>query len=202
MTHRSLVESARIALLVISVSAVLAPDAAAQAPPFVLEVRGGASIPIGSFADGARPAEGATADRSFGMAFGVTRTSTRTTFVGFSQHRFACEDAGCDTDGSFVATNVEIGMRFNVNLHRHVIPWIRVGGLTTRVELGDHPDYPDAVSSLGYGGEIGAGVYLGAAGPVGLSPGVRVTAVNSGLPDGGLLRMRYLVADVAVVIAF
>ena len=187
---------------IVTVLVATASAAAAQAPPFVLEVRGGSSIPVGSFADGDRRGEGSAADRSFGLAFGVTRTSSRTTFVGFSQHRFGCEDIGCDGDGTFVATTIDVGVRYNVTLHRQVVPWIRIGGLTTRVELGDHPDYRDQVSSLGFGGEVGAGVYLGSANAVGLSPGVRFTAVNSGLPGGGVLRMRYLVADLALVIAF
>lgn len=181
---------------------VAAPGVSAQAARFALEFRGGAGLPLAPFADGSRPGEGAAVGPSFGLSFGVTASPGRTTMVGFSQHRFQCEAAGCDVDGSWVATNVEVGFRYNLRIDPRVIPWIRVGALTTRVELDDHPDHREAVSDLGYGGEVGAGFLIGPNGPVAFSPGVRYTAVNSGLPGGGLLRMRYAVADLGLVIAF
>lgn len=196
--------SPRWSPLVVALLALLpfAPDASAQAARFALEFRGGGTLPTAPFADGARPGEGAAAGPSFGLSFGVTARPGRTTMVGFSQHRFACEDAGCDPDGTWVATNVEIGFRYNLRVDPNLMPWIRVGGLTTRVELDAHPDYRDALSDLGYGGEIGAGLLLAPNRTLAFSPGVRFTAVNTGLPGGGLLRMRYVVADLGLVVAF
>ena len=52
------------------------------------------------------------------------------------------------------------------------------------------------------GGEAGIGLYIGVFSPVALVPGIRVTAVNTELPGGSLLRMRYVVADVALALAF
>lgn len=181
---------------------VLTPDLSAQAARFALEFRGGAGIPAPPLSDGGRRGEGAAVGPSFGLSFGVTARPGRTTTVGFSQHRFACEDAGCDEGGSYVATNVEAGFRYNLRIDPTLMPWIRIGALTTRVELDDHPDHRDALSDLGYGGEIGAGLLLRPNSAIAFSPGVRYTAVNSGLPGGGLLRMRYVVGDLGLVIAF
>ena len=52
------------------------------------------------------------------------------------------------------------------------------------------------------GAEVGAGVHIGATGMIALNPGVRVVAVSTELPGGSMLRMRYLVADVAIVLLF
>jgi hypothetical protein len=49
---------------------------------------------------------------------------------------------------------------------------------------------------------LGVGVHIGAASQIALAPAVRVAAVNARLPAGAVLRMRYLVADVALVLSF
>ena len=174
----------------------------AQAAPLVLEARGGAAMPIGSFDDGVRPGEGVGTDTSFGLGFALSGSGRRTITAGFSQHRFGCRDAGCRIGGTYVATGVDVGLRLNLATTGDVIPWVRVAGLTTRVELDDHPEWPDGVSELGFGGEAGVGVYIGMVQQIALNPGVRFAAVNTELPGGGLLRMRFLVADLGVAVAF
>lgn len=176
--------------------------ARAQAAPLVVEVRGGASVPFGSFADGGRVGEGVEGGPSFTVDFALARSSRRTLTLGFSQHRFGCEAAGCSADGSYVATGVNLGLRFNLVPTGDVVPWLRLGGRSVRVELPERGSHPAGTSKLGFGGEVGAGIYIGAFQSFALNPGFRVAAVNTELPGGELLRMRYWVADLGFALAF
>ncbi|MEQ8331111.1 MAG: hypothetical protein RH859_11690 [Longimicrobiales bacterium] len=190
-------------LAVASFLAVMSPSAAAgQAAPLVLEARSGSAVPLGSFDDGVRPGEGTGAGFSFGLGFAYSGSGRRTTTFGFAQHRFPCRDAGCRVGESWVATAFDVGVRLNLATSGDVIPWIRLAGLAARTELDAHPDYRGDVTELGFGGEAGIGLYIGAFESVALNPGVRAAAVNTGLPGGGVLRMRYLVADLGLAVAF
>jgi hypothetical protein len=57
-------------------------------------------------------------------------------------------------------------------------------------------------SDVGVGGEAGIGVRVPLRDGVALSPGVRYALVNSRLDDDTLLRLRYWVADVGLVVGF
>ena len=83
-----------------------------------------------------------------------------------------------------------------------VSPWLRLGGLTTRVESAGVPGSASGVSRLAFGGEVGVGVFLGAWSSVALNPGIRFSAVNTRLPGGSLLRMRYAVVDLGLALSF
>lgn len=188
---------------VLCLSAGFAPDASlAQAAPLVVEVRAGASIPFGEFSTGSRVGEGVASGPSFGVRLAMSGSGRRTLYGGFSQNRFACEDPGCPTGSDFVATGVDAGLQVNLVTRGSIVPWLRLGGLTTRVESPGLSGSPEGVSSLGWGGEVGFGLYLGATSPVALNPGIRMVAVNTELPGGSLLRMRYIVADLGLTLAF
>jgi len=193
----------RLAVLFITLCALPAPAALhGQASPLVLELHGGASIPISSFADGEGVGEGVTTGASFGVAFALAGSGRSTFYGGFSEHRFACESAGCAADGEYVATGFDVGFRFNLRSTGSIVPWIRLGAVTSKVDVPAMPGAEEGVSSLGVGGEVGLGLYIGMSSPVALVPGIRLTAVNTELPGGSLLRMRYVVADVALALAF
>lgn len=195
--------TACISATILCLSLGIAPPAIhAQAAPLVVEVRAGASIPFGDFANGSRVGEGVASGPSFGVRLAMSGSGRRTLYGGFSQHRFACEDAGCPAGGDFVATGVDAGLQVNLVTRGSVLPWIRLGGLTTRVESPGMPGSPEGVSSLGWGGEVGLGVYLGATSSVALNPGIRVVAVNTELPEGSVIHMRYVVADLGLALAF
>jgi hypothetical protein len=68
----------------------------------------------------------------------------------------------------------------------------------------DRPEpAPADVTALGFGGEAGFGLRVPVAGRFYASPGVRFGAVDSGLPeDQGALRLRYVVAELALVVGF
>lgn len=183
--------------------ASLVPSSArAQASPLVVEVRGGASSSVAHFRSGTRVGEGVGSGASFGVDFILSGRGRRSTYVGFSQHRFDCVNAGCETGGRYVATGLDGGFRLSLCTRCLVSPWVRLGALTTRVESGGLPGSPAGVSRLGFGGEAGIGVYIGARRAVALNPGLRFAAVNTELPGGALLRMRYAVLDVGLALAF
>lgn len=182
---------------------VAAPQALrAQAAPLVVEVRFGGSAPVSKLSDGSRVGEGAGAGASFGVDLAFSGSSRRTFYLGFDQHRFTCADAGCPEGGRYVATGFDAGFRLNMRTTGTVIPWLRAGAITTRVESPGVPGSPEGVSDLGFGGEVGLGVYVGAWRPVALNPGVRLVAVNTTLPGGSLLRLRYAVVDLGLALAF
>jgi len=177
-------------------------DAGAQAAPLVVEVRTGGSVPVTPFASGTRVGEGAGAGLSFGMDLALSGSGRRTLYLGFSQHRFPCENAGCPSGGRYVATGFQGGYRINLVTRGSVIPWVRGGVVTTRVESPGAPGSPEGLSRLGVGGEVGAGVYIGTSRAIAFNPGIRWVGVNSELPGGSLLRLRYVVADLALALAF
>jgi hypothetical protein len=189
------------ALLVLFVSAP-ARGLDAQASPLVLEAHGGVALPLDHFASGTREGEGAGPGASFGVDFALPGGAHFAPYVGFAQHRFACEDAGCASGGRYVATGFHAGYRIVPLPGRAVLPWVRLGVITSRVETDALGGANVGTSKLGVGGEVGAGVHIGGASLVAVNPSVRLAALNTTLPGGALLRMRYLVADVAIVLSF
>jgi len=193
----------RLHVLLITLCALAAPAALhGQSSPLVLELHAGAAVPVSSFANGDRVGEGAATGASFGVNFALAGSGRSTFYGGFSEHRFACSDAGCAADGEYVATGFDLGFRFDLRSTGSVVPWIRLGAITTKVDVPAMQGVTEGVSALGIGGEAGIGLYIGAYSPIALVPGIRVTAVNTELPGGSLLRMRYVVADVALALAF
>lgn len=183
--------------------AVLFPGVlAAQAAPLVVEVRGGASVPVGELARGSEPGEGVGAGPSFGVDFAITGQGRRTFYAGFSQHRFSCGDAGCAGGERYVATTLDLGFRLALRTRGSVIPWLRFGAMTMRMETPALPTSPAGLSDRGYGGELGLGLYVRAGETISLDPAVRFTSVGTRLPGGASLPMRFLVADLALSLAF
>lgn len=176
--------------------------ASAQDSPVLVEARGGAAIPIGDFANGTDPGEGATAGASFGVDIAVAGGGRWTPYVGFSQHRFGCEEAGCVADGEYVATGFHAGVRFVPMPDWTVLPWLGGGVVTSHVEAADLGPANAGLSDLGVGGEVAAGVHIGSASRIALSPAVRWVIVSARLPSGTDLGMRYLVADLGIALSF
>ena len=176
--------------------------ASGQAAPLVVEVRGGVAVPVGSFADGNALGEGTSQGASMGLDLAFSGSGRRTFYVGFSQHRFACGDAGCLSGGRYVATGFNAGFRFALITRGSVIPWVRVGAVTSQVESPGLGPSAEGVGKVGFGGEAGLGLYLGAWSSVALNPGVRLTRVVTKLPGGTDLNMRYVVADLGFSLAF
>lgn len=176
--------------------------AAAQDASLAVEALGGGSFPVASFRSGTAPGEGTEAGASFGVLLTMAGAGRRTTYFGFSQHRFGCSAAGCPQDGSYIATGLDAGLRFNILNRGSILPWVGLGGLTTRVELPGFDGGDPGVSSLGFGGEASAGVYIGAGRAVAVNPQVRFATLGVDLPGDQRLTLRYVVAAVSLVLAF
>ena len=179
----------------------------AQDSPLLLEAHVGAAVPLSDFADGSGPGEGTTTGPSLALTFALPGDGWRTLYTGFSQHRFGCEAAGCEADGRYVATGFNVGVRIVPVNRGPVIPWLRLGAVTTRVETGDLGATPasagDAgVSDLGFGAEAGVGVLVRLGRSVGWSATGLFTSVNTGLPGGATLSMRYLTAQTGFSLLF
>ncbi|NNL31021.1 MAG: hypothetical protein HKO77_08365 [Gemmatimonadetes bacterium] len=179
----------------------------AQDSPLVLEAHGGVAAPLGSFADGAGPGEGTTAGPSLALTFALPGAGWRALYAGFSQHRFGCEAAGCDADGRYVATGFNVGVRVVPVNRGPVIPWIRLGAVTTRVETGDLTATPSSavdagVSDLGFGGEVGVGILVRLGRSLGWSTTGLITSVDTDLPGGSTLSMRYFTAHTGLSFLF
>ena len=189
-----------VALLPPALVCTLPASAASQASPIVIEARGGMTIPVGTFASGS--GGGASSHASFGVDIALPGGGRWAPYVGFGQHRFGCEDAGCAGGGRHVATAFRGGMRVAVLPRASVVPWLRVGAHAANVETPGLPGSPGGLSDLGLGGEVGAGVHIGGASQVALNPALRFVAVNTTMPGDVELRMRYLIADLAIVLSF
>lgn len=190
-----------LAFLVVTV----APSAAQNTTPF-FELQGGAAFPVGDLRDGSDPGEGTSAGPSLQVVFAVPSGGWRTLYMGFFQHRFGCEAAGCDAEGRYVATGFNAGLRI-VPVRGAVTPWIRLGAITTRVETGDLAattrGTPYAgVSDLGFGGEAGLGLMVPLGTSVAWSASGLVSTVGSRLPGGETLHLRYVTAHTGITLVF
>ena len=194
-------------LLQLVVLAALARGDAAHAqelPPLVIEMRGGAALPVSSFRTG--PDQGGEIVRAptFGLHFVYRSSAGWGPYAGFSQHRFDCADDGCP-GAEYVATTWDFGAQRTLGLHG----WIRAGVLFGRLErefagAGAPPGEGGVagVSSLSLGAEGGAGVRVPLRGRLALTPGLRYGWLNTRFRDDGLMRMRWVAADLGLAIAF
>ncbi|MDX1495668.1 MAG: hypothetical protein R3253_16485 [Longimicrobiales bacterium] len=197
----------RVLVLALGSLALWTADGAAQDAGLVLEAHGGVALPFGDLADGEGPGMGASPGPSLAFTFVRPGSGWRSWYAGFSQHRFGCQDAGCTADGRYVATGFNVGLRIVPVRFGTVLPWIRLGGITTRVETGDlsatPAGVPDAgVSDLGFGGEVGVGVLVRLGRSAGWSTTGLVSAVSTELPSGASLPMRYLTLQSGISFIF
>jgi hypothetical protein len=191
------------------VLAALTPAGAARAqdlPALVIEMRGGAALPVSSFRTG--PDQGGEIVRAptFGLHFVYRSSAGWGPYAGFSQHRFDCADDGCP-GAEYVATTWDLGVQRTLGAYG----WIRVGVVFGRLErefavagvpAADAEVGVPGVSSLSLGAEGGAGARVPLRGRLALTPGVRYGWLNTRFRDDGLVRMRWVAADLGLAIAF
>jgi hypothetical protein len=188
-------------LVALIAAAAIAGSAAAQDTPLLLDVTGGVGIPVSSFADGDGPGEGAEPGVAFGVGFTLPRSDRFALYLGFDQQRFGCEAAGCAEGGTFVATGFDLALRFALLTGHQAIPWIRVGGIATRVETRDLPEPDRGVSDLGWGGEAAFGVYVGWSW-IAVHPMVTYSTVDARLTGGSTMGLRYVTPYLGISFPF
>ena len=181
----------------------LASPAQSQIAPFALEVRGGLAVPVAGFRDGPVPRGGLERAPAFGASFVTRNVHGWGMAVGFGQRRFDCAGEACPGAAEYLATDVEVGGVRSFGSGR-VVPWLRAGVAVGRTEY--DAAVPGGVerrlSDLALGASAGAGVAVRVGGRWGVSPGVRYGWTNARAPGEGLLRMRYLVADLGLLLTF
>ena len=188
----------------LAVMTVVSPSSlAAQEFPLVVEGRGGMALPVSSFSSG--PDRGGEIGHAptFGLHFVYRGPSGWGPYVGFSQHRFDCAADGCPVGAStsnreYVATDWDIGMQRTIGS----FGWVRAGVLFGRLER-DFAGVDGSLhrtSSLSVGAEGGLGFDLPVKGRVRLTPGIRYGWLNTRFRDDGLVRLRWLAADVGLVL--
>lgn len=190
-------------LLALGLLAITAPaPIAAQDSPLILELRGGMASPMGTFRDGTTVGDGAEPGPSLSVLFGVRRSRRQMIYLGFSQHRFDCEAIGCPSDTPLVATGFNVGLRVALLPGRTIGPWLRAGLVTMRVETDGLPAPNAGVSSLGLGAEAGAGLHIRLGSVLAFTPAVAYSALNSKLPGGTDLGLRYLTTQFGLALSF
>lgn len=178
---------------------------AAQDTPLAVEGRGGVTLPIASFRTG--PDQGGEIGRAstFGVHFVYRGPSGWGPYAGFSQHRFDCAADGCPAHGrtrarQYVDTNWDIGLQRTLGN----FGWVRAGFVFGRLER-DFTEFEGVLprtSSLGVGVEGGVGLRIPIKGRVWLTPGIRYGWLNTRFRDAGLVRLRWLAADVGLGLGF
>jgi hypothetical protein len=179
---------------------------AQEIPALVVEMRGGAALPVSSFRTGADQSGEIARAPSFGLHFVYRSSAGWGPYVGFSQHRFDCGADGCP-GAEYVATMWDLGAQRVLGDYA----WLRAGLLFGRMErdfLVGVPDEAGATarrrrtSSLGLGLEGGAGLRVPIGGRMALTPGVRYGWLNTRFKDAALMEMRWVSADLGLAIVF
>lgn len=176
----------------------------AQVAPLSVEVRVGGTVPLEELSrEKARWPGEAGEGVTFGLDFAYAPTWWVRPYLGFSQLRFSCPAGGCGRETDLISTGFDGGLRF-VLLPGRVAPWIRVGFLTYRVEgLAPGEDgVRKVVSDRSQGFEAGARLAVRVRPNLVLAPGVRYAAMTPTFGSLPSLTMRYLVADVGLVLGF
>ena len=196
--NRYLTRAALAVMLVVSGSSLTAQDF-----PLVVEGRGGIALPVASFSNG--PDRGGEIGRAptFGLHLVYRGPSGWGPYVGFSQHRFDCAADGCPASTGrsaqeYVATNWDVGMQRTLGN----FGWVRTGFLFGRLErdFARVEGLLHRTSSLSVGVEGGLGLNVPIKGRVRLTPGIRYSWLNTRFRDDGLVRLRWLAADVGLVL--
>jgi len=191
--------------ILVGVASIFSPTIlAGQEGSFSFQVRGGASIPVLAFRDEARGWEGrASQGTSFGMGFNVPFPGPTGGYFGFSQHRFRCDSTVCPEGESWVSTGLDVALRVVLG-NRRIRPWLQ-GGLHTQhleARMWEESEVVDVTSNRGFGFEAGGGLLVQIGTRMSLSPGLRFgsgTVPFSGYPS---LRLRYLIADLGLILGF
>lgn len=179
-------------------------EAAAQISPLSVQLRVGGSVPVEEFRETTPEWPGGAGEGlSFGLDFSYAPRWWFVPYIGFSQMRFSCPAAGCGRETDLVSTGIDVGARIVFHPGR-IAPWFRGGLISYRVE-GTAPALVGAaevVSDRSVGFEAGGGVAIRIRPNLVLAPGLRYAETSPDFDGLGPLSMRYLVADVGLVLGF
>jgi len=176
-----------------------------QESRFGFQVRGGVTRPVAGFRDAGEGWEGwAGAGPTLGMGFHFPLFRLFGGYLGFSQHRFACDEEVCPGGKDWASTGFDVALRVVVGKTRPLRPWVQAGLHTHRMEgrVWDEGTSRQLHSEQGGGYEAGGGLLIQMGERTSLAPGIRVGFGNVPFPDRGNLSLRFLVFDIGLVLGF
>ena len=178
--------------------------AAAQEGAYAFQIRGGETLPVGTFRDDATGwEERAGRGPSLGMGFNFPLYRFVGGYLGFSQHRFACDQDICPRGNAWVSTGYDVALRVALG-RRGIRPWIQGGIHTSRIEgrTLQGGDVENLRSEGGWGHEVAGGILVKVGERMSLSPGVRYGSVDVPFSAHPTMGLRYLVLDLGLVVGF
>ena len=175
-----------------------------QEGSYAFQIRGGGTLPVGSFQNVAGGWEGESGrGSSLGMGFAFPLFRFVGGYLGFSQHRFACDENVCGKGKAWVSTGFDVALRVVVG-QRTLRPWFQGGLHTNRVE--GRAQMGKILQTLhsqgGAGFELGGGLLVQVAERMSLSPGVRYGSGDVPFSSYPTMELRYLVFDLGLVVGF
>jgi hypothetical protein len=175
-----------------------------QEGPYAFQIRGGGTWPLGAFQDDALGwEEEAGSGPSLGMGFTFPLFRFVGGYLGFSQHRFACDEDVCPEGRPWISTGFDVALRVVLGDER-TRPWIQGGLHTHRIQGRILEDgQVRKLNSQGGGGyEVGGGVLVQIGERMSLSPGIRYGSGEVPFSIQPTMELRYLVLDLGLVIGF
>jgi hypothetical protein len=175
-----------------------------QAVPFAFQIRGGATAAVGGFLNEDEGwEEKAGPGRSFGMGFTFPLFRMVGGYLGFSQHKFSCDEDVCPEGEGWLTTGFDVALRYVVG-RGEIRPWVQAGLHTHRLEakVFEEVGVRTLHSDEAGGFEVGGGVLIEMGERTSLSPGLRYgrgTVPFSWRPN---MKLEYLVADLGLVVGF
>lgn len=168
--------------------------------PLSVEVRGGAAIPTGDFAD-ATPGIEAETGPHFAVQGAIQVLPALSLYGGYSMSRFGCPRCGeRGLDDEVVDDGWDLGVHATLPLGvAGIRPWAEVGGVFHRLVFSGFESELSSDRAAGF--RVGGGVAL-PVGPVEITPGVHYSAYSADLDLGGLpgqtVDVTHVTADVGL----
>jgi hypothetical protein len=175
-----------------------------QERPFAFQIRGGGTFPVSGFRDEHRGWEGkAGMDTTFGMGFTFPFYRFIGGYLGFSQHRFGCDEDLCPKGRSWISTGYDVALRVVIG-RGGVGSFVHAGIHTHRVEgrVFDEDEVVYINSELGGGYEVGGGLLISLRERISFAPGIRYGGGNVPFEGRPNMALRFLVLDLGLVVGF
>lgn len=194
--------------LALLLTACAAPHAGAQTLaglPLSVEVRLGAGIPIGEFAEDA-PGVGAQAGPAFSAGARLHLSPVLAVYGAYSGTAFSCPRCGeAGIDESVVDAGAEFGVHATLPARvAGAAPWVRAGGVYRHLTFSGQGGRLSSDAAAGF--EAGAGVSVQLTPSLAIEPGVRFRTYAAELDLGDsparTVDVSHVLADVGLVFRF
>jgi hypothetical protein len=193
-----------IALILLASAAQTAGAQRLPDLPISVEVRAGAGIPMGEFAED-EPGVGAEAGPAFSAGALFHLSNALSVYGAYSRTHFVC--GACDAAGldeQLVDAGAEFGVQVTPVRLAGVSPWVRAGGVYRQLTFSGEGG--ELTSDPGIGFEAGGGLSVGVTRSISIAPGVRFRTYAARLDLGELpgrtIDVSQVMADVGIAFRF